>query len=286
MIDSCPDDLSGFLEFGEGAVAKAASILRGYFGKTVSTAKGPFDVVTEADHAVESLFAGELERAFPDHAMLGEETGRRSPRVDAEYCWVLDPLDGTVNFAVEQPFFAVSLGLLRRGVPIIGWVCDPVHGERFRAVRGRGATLNESPLGPSADDNAVRPVGMSTGFIDRTLRRANAEILAEIIEHFGKFRILGSQALHLCYVAAGRFRMAVSWESKLWDDVAGALIVEESGRAYRCLDGRSPFPLEPDSPLWSGRPIGSLAADDVAIAAMLDILRRYDRSPSGTGGVP
>src|SRR4051794_26594360 len=104
MIDSCPDDWSGFLEFGEGAVAEAASLLRGYFGKAVSTAKGPFDVVTEADHAVESLFAGKLGRAFPDHAMLGEETGRRSPRVDAEYCWVLDPLDGTVNFAVEQPF--------------------------------------------------------------------------------------------------------------------------------------------------------------------------------------
>ena len=180
----------------------------------------------------------------------------------------------------------MSLGLLHRGVPLIGWVRDPVHDERFRAVRGQGATLNDGPLGrPSADHQAVLPVGLSTGFIDWALRTAGAEILSEVIDRFGKIRILGSQALHLCYVAAGRLRLAASVEAKLWDDVAGALIVEESGRSYGSLDGGRVFPLEPDSPLWSGRSIRSVAADDVTIGTLLDILRRYDRSPSLAGGI-
>ena len=205
---------------------------KSYFRKTISTAKGPFDVVTEADHAVESMFAERLAQAFPDHAMVGEETGRRSPRVDSEYCWVLDPLDGTVNFAVGQPFFAVSLGLLHRGVPLIGWVRDPVHDERFRAIRGQGATLNDVPLG------ARPPIrGRATGWLEHRFYRmgashAGAGILSEIIDRFGKISHPRQPGLHLCYVAAGRLRLAASVEAKLWDDVAGALIVEESGRTY------------------------------------------------------
>jgi myo-inositol-1(or 4)-monophosphatase len=286
MTDETPTEFSGFLDFGEKALEEASLLLKCYFRKTFATSKGPFDVVTEADHAVESMFAERLARAFPDHAMVGEETGRRSPRVDADYCWVLDPLDGTVNFAVEQPFFAVSLGLLHRGVPIIGWVRDTVHDECFRAIRGQGATLNDAPLGrPSTDQEAVLPVGLSTGFIHWALRTAGAGILSEIIDRFGKTRILGSQALHLCYVAAGRLRLAASVEAKLWDDVAGALIVEESGRSYGSLDGGPVFPLAPDSPFWTGRSIRSIAADDVTIGTLLDILRRNDGSPSLAGGI-
>ena len=101
----------------------------------------------------------------------------------------------------------------------------------------------------------------------------------------GRLRILGSQALHLCYVAAGRLRLAASVEAKLWDDVAGALIVEESGLTYGGLDGGQVFPLGPDNPLWSGRSIRSVAADPVTISTLLDILRRYDCSPSLAGGI-
>jgi myo-inositol-1(or 4)-monophosphatase len=285
MGDGRPDDLSRFVEFGEGALAEAVLLLERYFRKTSSTAKGPFDVVTEADHAVESMFAQRLARAFPDHAMVGEETGRRSPRVDTEYCWVLDPLDGTINFAAHQPYFAVSLGLFHRGMPVIGWVRDPVHGERFRAVLGQGATLNDAPLVPATDQNAVLPVGLSTGFMEWALRTTGAGIMTEVIKRFGKIRILGSQALHLCYVAAGRLRMAASVEAKLWDDAAGALMVMESGRTYARLDGFSPFPLDPDSPLWHGRAIASMAADLASIAVMREILGGFDRLPKGAEGV-
>lgn len=163
--------LSAFVEFGEDTLAEAVAILEQYYRKTTSSVKGPFDVVTEADHAVESMFAERLARAFPDHAMVGEETGRRSPRVDAEYCWVLDPLDGTINFAAQHPFFAVSLGLFHRGLPLVGWVRDPIHDEEFRAVGGRGATLNQSPISTSADNSTVLPVGLSTGFMEWSLAR-------------------------------------------------------------------------------------------------------------------
>ena len=281
MSDCRSADLYGFVEFGEQALAEAVVVLESYFRKTTATAKGPFDVVTEADHAVESMFAQRLGRAYPDHAMVGEETGRRSPRIDAEYCWVLDPLDGTINFAAHQPFFAVSLGLFHRGMPVIGWVRDPVHGERFRAVDGQGATLNDAPLGTASDQNAVLPVGLSTGFMEWALRTAGAGIMTEVINRFGKIRIFGSQALHLCYVAAGRLRLAASVEARLWDDAAGALIVKESGRTYARLDGVSPFPLDPDSPLWHGRAIGSMAADHTSIALMREILGNFDRPPVG-----
>jgi myo-inositol-1(or 4)-monophosphatase len=284
MDDSRRDELSVFVEFGEEALAEAGLLLERYFRKTRSTAKGPFDVVTEADHAVEAMFVRRLARAFPDHAMVGEETGRRSPRVEAEYCWVLDPLDGTINFAAHQPFFAVSLGLFCRGIPVIGWVYDPVHGERFRAVDGQGATLNDAQLGPATDQNAVLPVGLSTGFMEWALRTSGTEIMTDIIERFGKIRILGSQALQLCYVAAGRLRLAASVEAKLWDDAAGALIVTESGRAYAGLNGFSPFPLDRDSPLWHGRAIGSMAADLASIAVMREILGGHDHL-LGAGGV-
>jgi myo-inositol-1(or 4)-monophosphatase len=285
MGDGLPDDLSRFIEFGEEALAEAVLLVDRYFRTTTSTAKGPFDLVTEADHAVEAMFAQRLERAFPDHAMVGEETGRRSPRVDADYCWVLDPLDGTINFAAHQPFFAVSLGLCHRGMPVIGWVYDPVHRERFRALAGHGATLNGAPLGPTTDSNAVLPVGLSTGFMEWALRTSGAEILTQIIRRFGKIRIFGSQALQLCYVAAGRLCLATSVEAKLWDDAAGALIVTESGRTYAGLDGFSPFPLDRDSPLWHGKAIGSIAADLASISVMREILGSYDRQHARAGVV-
>jgi myo-inositol-1(or 4)-monophosphatase len=174
---------------------------------------------------------------------------------------------------------------LHQGMPVIGWVNDPVHGERFRALAGRGAILNGAPLGPTTDQNAVLPVGLSTGFMEWALRTAGADILTEVIRRFGKIRIFGSQALQLCYVAAGRLRLAASVEAKLWDDAAGALIVTESGRTYAGLNGFSPFPLDPGSPLWHGQAIGSMAADLASIAVMREILGSYGCLPVGAGGV-
>ena len=137
----------------------------------------------------------------------------------------------------------------------------------------------------ATDQYAVLPVGLSTGFMEWALRTAGGKIMTEVIKRFGKIRIFGSQALHLCYVATGRLRLAASVEAKLWDDAAGALIVTESGRTYAGLDGISPFPLDPDSPLWHGRAIGSIAADLSSIAVMREILESSECLPVGAGGV-
>ncbi|WP_435011806.1 inositol monophosphatase family protein (plasmid) [Tundrisphaera lichenicola] len=260
-----------FLDVGNALMEDAAGLLTSYLGRAASSSKGPFDLVTEADHAVEAMVAERLSRSFPSHEMIGEESGRKMPGVDSEYCWVLDPLDGTVNYAAGHPFFAVSLALFRQGVPVIGWVYDPVHNERFRAIQGGGATLNGIPIGPSATRSDVLPVGLSTGFIESALG-GHGGILAEVVRRFGKIRILGSQALHLCYVAAGRLRAAASVEAKLWDDAAGALIVAESGRRYVGLSGNPVFPIAPDSSLWAGARVGSIAGDDVTVKELVSIL--------------
>ena len=260
-----------FLDFGGALMDEAAGLLTRYLGRSASSSKGPFDLVTEADHAVETMVAERLSRSFPSHEMIGEESGKTMSGGDSEYCWVLDPLDGTVNYAAGHPFFASSLALFHRGAPVIGWVYDPIHNERFRAVRGGGATLNDVPIDPSARRSDVLPIGLSTGFIELALGRPGG-IMAEVVRRFGKIRILGSQALHLCYVAAGRLRLAASVEAKLWDDAAGALIVAESGRRYVGLAGDPVFPIAPDSPLWAGARIGSIAGDDVTVEEFLGIL--------------
>jgi myo-inositol-1(or 4)-monophosphatase len=280
------DDPTPFLVFGDAVMNDAGVLLRSHLGRSVSSAKGPFDLVTEADHAVESMFAERLSRSFPAHEMIGEERGLRRGEGESGYCWVIDPLDGTVNFAAGHPCFAVSLALFRDGSPVIGWVYDPVHDEQFRAIRGGGATLNGSPIGPSADRSGVFPVGLSTGFIEWALACSGGEMLAEVIRRFGKIRILGSQALHLCYVAAGRLRLAASVEAKLWDDAAGALIVTESGRRYSGLRGEPIFPILPDSPLWAGARVGSLAGDDVTAEQFLGMLGESGARVPGDGEGP
>ena len=271
MLESKGSGYAQFLDFGNALMEEAAGILTHFQGRSASSSKGPFDLVTEADHAVETMVAERLSRSFPSHEMIGEEAGRRMSGADSEYCWVLDPLDGTVNYAAGHPFFAASLALFQRGVPVIGWVYDPTHNERFRAVRGGGATLNGIPIDPSAKRSDVLPVGLSTGFIEMALGRSGG-ILAEVVRRFGKIRILGSQALHLCYVAAGRLRLAASVEAKLWDDAAGALIVAESGGRYVGLSGEPVFPIAPDSPLWAGARIGSIAGDDVTVEQLVSML--------------
>jgi myo-inositol-1(or 4)-monophosphatase len=280
------DDPAPFLDFGDAVMEEAGVLLRSHLGRSASTSKGPFDLVTEADHAVESMFAERLSRSFPAHEMIGEERGPGGGEGESGYCWVIDPLDGTVNFAAGHPCFAVSLALFRHGSPVIGWVYDPVHEERFRAIRGGGATLNGSPIGPSAEGPGVFPVGLSTGFIEWALACSGGGVLAEVIRRFGKIRILGSQALHLCYVAAGRLRLAASVEAKLWDDAAGALIVAESGRRYSGLGGEPVFPIAPGSPLWAGARVGSLAGDDVTVELFLGMLGASGARAPGDGEGP
>lgn len=204
--------------------------------------KGAIDLVTEIDLEIERAFRAMIAQRFPSHAVLGEEfeaTGDRDAA--ARFCWVLDPIDGTTNYAHGLPIFCASLALEIDGIAVAGAVYDPTRRELFTAERGLGAWLNGSPLRVSASSALIDSL-LVTGF-HYNIQRDPAELIGlfgEFISRARAIRRLGSAALDLCYVAAGRFD--AFWEHKLqpWDVAAGALIVEEAGGRVTTVDG-GPF---------------------------------------------
>lgn len=199
--------------------------------------KGTVDLVTDADRASEALIAGRIRETFSDHRLIGEEGARGAegsdePREAAEnvpYGWLVDPLDGTTNFAHGYPHFAVAIALEREGRVVLGVVYDPMRDELFLAERGGGATLNGVPLRVTTEDRLIRSL-LATGFPYDLTRRAESEALWDAFNgQVQGVRRDGSAALNLAYVAAGR--LDGFWERPLspWDIAAGSLLVEEAG---------------------------------------------------------
>lgn len=221
--------LQVFADVAVAVALDAGAILRSRFGEPHDiTFKGPLDLVTEADQAAEMLIASRLRSAFPDHDLLGEE-GSRSENSGARFCWVIDPLDGTTNFAHGLPTFAVSIALEDAGQPVVGVIYDPMRNELFRAIRGGGASLNGVPIRVSRVDR-VNSAVLVSGFA-HTLEQRQRQGLAwcAMLERVRALRQTGSAALNLCYVAAGR--LDGYWERGIqpWDVSAGALLVSEAG---------------------------------------------------------
>lgn len=229
--------------FADVAVAialDAGAILRNRFGKPHDIVfKGPLDLVTEADQAAELLIASRLRAAFPDHDLLGEE-GSRSENTGARFCWVIDPLDGTTNFAHGLPTFAVSIALEDTGHPVVGVIYDPMRNELYRAIKGGGASLNGEPLRVSHIDRVSAAVLVSGFAHTLEQRRRQGQAWCAMLERVRALRQTGSAALNLCYVAAGR--MEGYWERGIqpWDVSAGALLVSEAGGKISDREG-GPF---------------------------------------------
>lgn len=219
------------LELAIRAAREAGELLRANMGRPIEVShKGPIDLVTEVDFASEQLIKRLITTHYPRHTVLGEEAGFAGAGDDAEYRWIVDPLDGTTNYAHGYPCFCVSIAVERAGEVVLGVVYDPTRDELFAAERGAGATLNNrrisvSPIGALGDALLV------TGFpYNITLERFTN------LGHFHDFSLNcqavrrdGSAALDLCYVACGRFDGF--WELALsaWDTAAGTLIVAEAG---------------------------------------------------------
>jgi myo-inositol-1(or 4)-monophosphatase len=204
--------------------------------------KGTVDLVTDADRASEELIASRIRQAFPHHRLLGEE-GARGAGFDGheapEFGWVVDPLDGTTNYAHGYPHFAVSIALEQRGTVILGVVYDPMRDELFVGERGRGATLNGKPIQVSATDQLIRSL-LATGFpYDIEQRAENSAIWDIFLNASQGTRRDGAAALNLCYVAAGR--LDGFWERPLqpWDIAAGGLIILEAGGTVTTYDEES-----------------------------------------------
>jgi myo-inositol-1(or 4)-monophosphatase len=200
--------------------------------------KGPMDVVTEADQRSEALIVERLSQRFPDHAVVAEEGGGR--KGDSEYCWYVDPLDGTTNFAHRFPVFCVSLGLARRNELIAGVIYDPCHKELYAAERGSGAFLNGRRLSVSKVEKLAEGL-VATGFPPYASdHELNIQYYFRFTRACHGVRRAGSAALDLCSVAAGR--LEGFWELKLnpWDKAAGVLMVMEAGGRVTDLSG-GPF---------------------------------------------
>ena len=194
------------------------------------TRKRPNDFVTEVDHAAEQAIIDVLHRAYPDHAILAEESGTTAGSPESEYTWIIDPLDGTTNFIHGFPQYAVSIALKHKNLVTQGVIYDPTKNELFTASRGRGAYLNERRLRVSKRPQLAEAL-IGTGFPFRELQNLD-EYLAmfrELTARTAGLRRAGAASLDIAYVAAGR--LDGFWELGLsaWDMAAGALLVQEAG---------------------------------------------------------
>jgi myo-inositol-1(or 4)-monophosphatase len=231
------------------AALEAGALLRQNFTQPHQiTLKGRHDPVTESDFQSQNLIIHLLSQAFPAYRFLAEEAGAPTSAQDAsEGCWIIDPLDGTVNFAHGFPMFAVSIAFQWQGVVAYGVVYDPMRDELFEAVQGQGARLNDQPLQVSRLQELDRAL-LATGFPYNVNERLEASIqrFKRLVALAQGVRRPGSAAIDLCYVAAGRFDGF--WEEGLkpWDTAAAVLIVQEAGGQVSTFEG-SPFALTSDN---------------------------------------
>ena len=236
-------DLTPYQQVAVRAAYRSAEILMSKFGKISRVRKkDAVEIVTEADIESEAEIISVIRTRYPEHAILCEESGLNSGSDDFQ--WVIDPLDGTVNFAHQVPIFCVSIALTYRGEIVLGVVLNPVDGELYTALRGQGAQLNNRPIRVS-EVSAVSESLLVTGFpyhlgeeIEPIMTRWNS-----CLQACQAVRRLGSAALDICYVACGRFE--AFWEQLLkpWDTAAGALIAAEAGAAVTTFSNQ-PFRLD------------------------------------------
>ena len=197
--------------------------------------KGAIDLITEADRLSEQAVVSHLSRRFPGHGVLAEEGRTAGPSTD--YLWIVDPLDGTTNYAHGYPHFAVSVALELRGELIVGVVHDPILRESFWASSGGGSYLNGRSIAVTGENRLIRSL-LCTGFpYDRTLMSGSLKLWDHFVRRCRAVRRDGSAALDLCYVAAGRFDGFYEAHLGPWDMAAGVLIVREAGGQATAFDG-------------------------------------------------
>ncbi len=230
------------LSFAIETAREAGHLLLEKFGRiTAVTKKGDINLVTEADLASEALILEKIKSYYPRHSILAEESGEAVVSDgDASWKWIIDPLDGTTNYAHGYPCFCVTLALEHNGEIVLGVTFDPTRGELFAAERGQGATLNGKPIRVSATDKLGDAL-IVTGFPYDFKQRENfARHLTDFLLSSRGVRRDGSAAIDMAYVACGRFDGF--WEEGLnpWDVAAGKLLIEEAGGMITYYDG-SPF---------------------------------------------
>ncbi|MBN2494241.1 MAG: inositol monophosphatase [Deltaproteobacteria bacterium] len=258
-----PDDLQPALDTARRAVAAAGRIqLAGLESERRVMHKSRFDLLTEVDQRCEEAVLGILREAYPQAVFLAEESSPGTDRDQGEV-WLVDPLDGTTNYARGYPAWCTTVALRRDGETLLGVVYDALRDERFEAVRGRGASLNGKPIRVSRTAELGRSL-LATGFpYDRCEQpETNLERFSALTMRTQGVRRGGSASLDLCYTACGR--LDGYWELRIfpWDVVAGALLVEEAGGKVSDLAG-GPF---------DGSGAQTLATNGLIHTALVDAL--------------
>lgn len=224
----------------EAARCAGEIVRRGFGGAFWRASKGHGNIVTEIDVAADTAVRELMRREFPDHGFLSEELAPEAAPRHAGCQWVVDPLDGTTNFAWGVPFFCVSVALVCDGAPVVAALYDPLRDELFTAVAGHGAQLNGEPLSvPPADAEPDRSWLVSFDASSHPeMRRRAYTLAARLAPEAEAVRVLGSAALALAYVAAGRLDLHYHPSLNPWDVAAAALLVQEAGCAASDWAGR------------------------------------------------
>lgn len=223
-------------------IREAGNIARTRFGRTTTSIKSDASPVTDADHAVQAALLDAIASRYPQDAVLTEETqadpGRHADIASAKRCWVIDPIDGTRNYARALPLYSVSVALMENGYPVVGVVHDPTSGDMYSAGAGGGAWLNDRRLPRESPYSADVLIGIPSG----THHRLPAVLSPWLQRH--RLRNTGSTALHLAYLAAGGFDAVYLGECHLWDVAAGWLVGHEAGVVTRSTRDRPVCPVD------------------------------------------
>src|SRR5215471_7992810 len=230
------------------------------------TAKGPKDFVSEIDRAAEAAIVQTLHAAYPDHAILAEEGTAKGANANAEYCWIIDPLDGTTNFLHGFPQYCVSIALQQRGHITQAVVYDPVRNDLFTATRGRGAFLNDRRIRVSRRQH-LREALIGTGFPfrDGSNLEQYVQMMRSMMVETAGLRRPGAAALDLAYVAAGYYDGFFELGLNPWDVAAGSLLILEAGGLVGDFSGE-------DNYLYGGQVIG---ANPRVFAQMVKLLTPF-----------
>ena len=206
-------------------------------GRVAVREKGPADLVTEADFASQKLITEQLLEAFPDHTILGEEEGAAT-NFDAPWRWIVDPLDGTMNFAHGFPFWCVSIALEHEGRLVVGVIHHPLTGETYSASEGQGATLNGKPIAVSTVERleaSLIATGLPTNFAAEADRQIALMRRFSIQTH--SLRRTGSSAMNLAILASGGCEVCYATVMQPWDAAAGVVLVREAGGEVTRFNG-------------------------------------------------
>lgn len=216
---------------------KAGEITLEKFGKVgvLSTKKHILDIVTEADLLSNAFLEREIKKKYPDHGIISEELGKYN--TNAEYVWIIDPLDGTLNFSKQIPFYAVLVGLKKGDTMEMGCVYQPVSGDLYFARKGKGAFLNGKKIRCSPQRTLVNSIGLMNDLVKKERLQSMNRLLDTLEGGRCNIRIFASIGLSCAYVADGREDWYVSHEGAVWDYAAATLIAQEAGCTVTDFDG-------------------------------------------------